>query len=171
MPASERGVDLLHFAEQCPSRCSKRTGTLPTLRSSTISPARECWRRYQAVPSVGCPANGSSSLTVKIRTFTPSRCSIGFLARQNECCFTEVGFARQLLHFFVTETAGVGEHRQLITLEGTVGEYVELNKLERAIGHRQDSPDNLSGIRQTNCVALALCASAHTIGCLQWRQL
>ena len=61
-----------------PSASSKRTGTLPTFRSSTTSRALLSPRSANAVPSVGCPANGNSSCTVKIRTLTPCSCSISF---------------------------------------------------------------------------------------------
>ena len=54
-----------------PSDCSKRTGTVPTLSSKRTSLAPVCRCNTYAVPSVGCPAKGSSSWTVKIRTRTP----------------------------------------------------------------------------------------------------
>ena len=52
----------------------------------------------------------------------------GLVARENECRLAEVGFPRQLLHLVVAETAGIGEHRQLVAFQRPVGEHVELNK-------------------------------------------
>ena len=55
---------------------SKCTGIGPAFkRSVTASASRSAgWlsRSQLAVPSVGCPANGNSSLVVKMRTRTPS---------------------------------------------------------------------------------------------------
>src|ERR1700722_6499746 len=64
--------------EGLPSASSKSTGTLPTFKSSTTSRALLSPRSANAVPSVGCPANGNSSCTVKNRPLTPCSCSISF---------------------------------------------------------------------------------------------
>ena len=55
----------------CPDFSSKRTGTLPTLSSRATSRVPVEPRNWKAVPSVGWPAKGNSSCTVKIRTRTP----------------------------------------------------------------------------------------------------
>ena len=44
---------------------------MPTFNSSGTSAAPDCPRNTNAVPSVGCPANGNSSCTVKMRTRVP----------------------------------------------------------------------------------------------------
>ena len=54
-----------------PGPSSNRTGTVPTFKLSLTSRAPFDPRSTNAVPSVGCPANGNSSWTVKIRTRTP----------------------------------------------------------------------------------------------------
>src|SRR5713101_4740246 len=57
---------------------------VPTLRSSLIWLAPESPRSANAVPSVGWPANGSSSWTVKMRTRTPrSRSVAGSRGKMN----------------------------------------------------------------------------------------
>ena len=66
--------------EGCPCRSSKRTGTTPTFNSSRTSEAPLDPRSTNAVPSVGWPANGSSSATVKMRTRIPRSRSFGALA-------------------------------------------------------------------------------------------
>src|SRR5262245_42433331 len=54
-----------------PSSHANSTGILPTRRSSSTQEAPVPPRITLAVPKVGWPANGSSSATVKMRTFTP----------------------------------------------------------------------------------------------------
>src|SRR5499433_2416068 len=53
------------------SSLANSTGILPTRRSSSTREAPVPPRITLAVPKVGWPANGSSSATVKMRTFTP----------------------------------------------------------------------------------------------------
>ena len=50
-----------------PSSRSSRTGTRPAPVSSLISSSESGALRMNAVPSVGCPANGISIVGVKIR--------------------------------------------------------------------------------------------------------
>ena len=108
---------------------------LPTFKSSTISSALDCWRKYQAVPSVGCPAKGSSSLTVKMRTLWPSALLDGWVARQDERGLRQVGLARQLLHLVIAQAARVGEDGELVALQRAAGKHIELDKRKFTWGH------------------------------------
>jgi len=57
-----------------PEFAVKRTGIFPAFKSRVISAGfldSDAYK-YSAVPSVGCPANGNSASTVKMRTFFPS---------------------------------------------------------------------------------------------------
>src|ERR1700676_875759 len=59
-----------------PALSSKCTGTLPTFNSNVTQLAPLWPRNANAVPSVGCPAKGNSSSTVKMRTRTPCNRSV-----------------------------------------------------------------------------------------------
>ena len=61
------------------------------------------------MPSVGWPAKGSSSCTVKMRTRTPRSRSVAGLARQDESGFGKIHLARQSLHLLVAQPARIRE--------------------------------------------------------------
>ena len=79
----------------------------------------------EAVPSVGCPANGISSAMVKIRTLTPSRALGRFVARNDEGGLRKARLERDRLHLDVAETSRVGEDGDRISLQRARGEHVD----------------------------------------------
>ena len=111
-----------------PALSSKRTGTLPTFSSRATSAAPVEPRKAKAVPSVGCPANGNSSCTVKIRTLYAALAFDGRLTRQDEGRLGKIHLARQRLHLLVAEAARVGKHGQRIAFEGAGRKNVELHE-------------------------------------------
>src|SRR5215831_18148022 len=101
----------------CPEASSKRTGTFPTFSSSVTSLVLFLFCKANAVPSVGCPANGNSSCTVKILTG---------ITRENECGLGKVHLSRDRLHFLVAQAARVRQHRQRVSFQRFGREHVPL---------------------------------------------
>src|SRR5271165_2898239 len=63
-----------------------------------------------------------------------------FVAREDVGRLAKVGFLSQLLHLVIAETAGVGEHRQLVAFQRPVGEDIKLNEIECTLAHSQKAP-------------------------------
>ena len=84
------------------------------------------------MPSVGWPANGNSSCTVKIRTRTPALALDRGVARQNERGLRKIHLARDRLHLLIAEAARIGKHRQGVALEWLRSKYIQLHEWEVA---------------------------------------
>ena len=104
-----------------------RPGTLPRPVSSVITPSCSGAPSTNAVPSVGCPANGSSKVGVKIRI----RDVAAALGREDEHRLAEADLERERLHRLVVQPARVGEDGELVSRQGRVGEDVGDDVAER----------------------------------------
>ena len=109
------------------SVCVKRTGTVPTFRSSRISAAPLCPAERKRCPAWDVRRMGSSSCTVKIRTRTPRVFFRRRVAGKDEGGLREIHFARQGLHLLGAQAAAVEKNRQRVSGEGAVGENIDLH--------------------------------------------
>ncbi len=137
MRFAELRLCLAHLAEEPAVAHLKADGHPPDIQvqaRSRIARGRCCFK-YHAVPSVGCPAKGSSSSTVKMRTRTPSRASVSAIARQDECGFGEVHLLGKLLHLGVAQPTGVRKHRELIAFQRHRSKHIDMNEREFASRH------------------------------------
>ena len=98
---------------RAPSR-SSATGTIPLPVSSRISVNWSGAARTNAVPSVGCPANGTSwaGVNILMRAFRP------LPAGKDEDGLRQVRLAGELLHPFRLDVAPVGEDGDRIPASG-----------------------------------------------------
>jgi hypothetical protein len=88
---------------------------------------------------VGCPAKGSSSCTVKMRTpLFALHCSV---ARQDESTFRKVHLSGNRLHFSVCQPAAVEKHGQRIPFELSRRKNIPLRHRQTPSchGHRDTS--------------------------------
>jgi len=81
---------------------------------------------------VGCPANGSFLLNCEDADPGPALAFDRGITGQDKCSFRQIHFAGDGLHFFIVQTAAVGEDGKRIALERARSEDVELDEWEPA---------------------------------------
>ena len=85
------------------------------------------------MPSVGCPANFSSSLNGEDADLDATFAFDLRIAGQDEGCLAEIGLAREALHLFARKVASVGKDAERIARKRPLGEDVHLRIFERAL--------------------------------------
>ncbi len=108
-------------------------------------------RNANAVPSVGCPANGNSSCTVKI---SHAHAALEFrfrIAGTDESRLREVHLFRDRLHLLFAQSTGVKEHSQRISLQWLGREYIPLRHRQPPRHFAHEYPQTMNGRAPKGC--------------------
>ena len=113
----------------CAGSWVKRTGTVPTFRSSRISGAPRARRPRENKSGAERWMSGKGQFFLDgedAHAHSPGLFGSG-VPRKNEGSFGKIHFARQRLHGFGAEAASIEEHRQRVAGEGAVGKHIDLH--------------------------------------------